>query len=135
MNGDGFDDVAIAAPGYDGDLSNEGRVFLFLGSPDGLGSAPARVIESNQVGSGAAMVVAGAGRVTSGTFPGILVGMPLLDNGQTDEGRVQLYIGSASLQPPLGSITYYYIRARNGCGTGPAGFSSANVEQPARSCP
>ena len=36
VNGDGFADVVAGAPGYD----NEGRAFLYLGSPSGLATVP-----------------------------------------------------------------------------------------------
>jgi hypothetical protein len=35
----------------------------------------------------------------------------------------------------VGSITFFYVRARNGCGNGPAGFSSSGAERTVRSCP
>jgi hypothetical protein len=135
MNGDGLDDVAVGAPSYDNDQLNEGRVSLYLGVPTGLGSNAARAIEGNQANANMGTRVAGAGRVMGGTLTGMVVGMPLFDNGQTDEGRALLFMGSPSLQPPLGSITYFYIRSRNGCGNGPVGFTSSGTPRTARTCP
>ncbi|MGH9870683.1 MAG: thrombospondin type 3 repeat-containing protein [Candidatus Polarisedimenticolia bacterium] len=135
MNGDARADIVVSAPGYDNDQSGEGRLYVFLGTTGGASIDPVMVLESNQFNSGTAMVVSGAGHVTDGPLDGILLGTPQFDNGQNDEGRAALFMGSTSLEPPAGSITYYYVRPRNGCGTGAAGFSSSGSEQPARSCP
>jgi hypothetical protein len=48
VNGDGFDDVAVSAPDYNG---AQGRVLLFLGSPSGLAPAPGWSVDGT--GSGA----------------------------------------------------------------------------------
>ena len=47
VNGDGYDDVLVGAPAFDGGQSNEGRVFLYYGSPDGVGSYAAWTAESD----------------------------------------------------------------------------------------
>jgi hypothetical protein len=135
MNGDGLDDVVVGAPSYDNDQLNEGRAYVHLGSPGGLDHIPARVVEGNQAGAGLGASVAGAGKVQGGTIPGVVCGLPQYDNGHTDEGRAHLYMGSPALQPAVGSISFFYVRALNGCGAGPAGFSSAGVERTVRSCP
>src|SRR5262245_47792829 len=40
VNGDGFADVAVSAPYYDGQNVDEGLVLLFYGSASGLGAQP-----------------------------------------------------------------------------------------------
>ncbi|GMV38513.1 MAG: hypothetical protein AMXMBFR64_02290 [Myxococcales bacterium] len=50
FNGDGYGDFLVGAPRYDVDdpgQPQEGRVLLFLGGPDGPGTAPAVVVEGN----------------------------------------------------------------------------------------
>jgi hypothetical protein len=53
VNGDGFPDIAVGAPNWDGGESREGAVFIFLGSAAGIiGSSPVdahATIEGNQV--------------------------------------------------------------------------------------
>lgn len=55
INGDGFDDVIVGAPGWDGGDPHEGAAFIFLGSALGvIGADPATAharIESNQFGA------------------------------------------------------------------------------------
>ena len=41
VNGDGFDDVLVGAPGYDDGQPEEGVVFVFHGSQTGLSTTPA----------------------------------------------------------------------------------------------
>src|SRR5688572_13998891 len=49
VNGDGYGDVLVGAPGGDGDLEHQGAVFLYLGSSAGLSIAPSRVWQGDQV--------------------------------------------------------------------------------------
>ena len=48
FNGDGYDDLAVAAPYEDTNDSNSGRVYFYHGSASGLSSTP----DNNQYGSG-----------------------------------------------------------------------------------
>ncbi|MBI5365271.1 MAG: FG-GAP repeat protein [Planctomycetes bacterium] len=47
VNGDGYDDVAISAPRYDNGETDEGAVFVYLGSATGLGATAAWTLEGN----------------------------------------------------------------------------------------
>src|SRR5439155_4465222 len=96
VNGDGYADVIVGAHLYDNGQSNEGRAFVFLGSASGLASTPAWTAESNQANADFGVSVATAGDVNGDGYSDVIVGAPLYDNGQTDEGRAFLYLGSAS---------------------------------------
>src|SRR5207249_1731650 len=96
VNGDGFADVIIGAHLYDNGQSNEGRAFVYLGSASGLASTPAWTAESNQANADFGASVAAAGDVNGDGFGDVIVGADLYDNGQTDEGRIFVYLGSAS---------------------------------------
>ena len=52
VNGDGFADVLVGAPGWDGTDDDEGRVDLFLGGPAGLGADPDWTREGDQLSAG-----------------------------------------------------------------------------------
>ena len=41
VNGDGFNDVVVGAPGWGSGQANEGRAFVYYGGPTGLGASPA----------------------------------------------------------------------------------------------
>ena len=96
VNGDGFDDVVIGAPLYDNGQINEGRAYVYMGSASGLALLPARTLEVNQAGAKFGAAVSTAGDVNGDGYADLLVGAPLFDNGQTDEGAAFLYPGSST---------------------------------------
>jgi hypothetical protein len=92
VNGDGFEDVIVSAPGWDrhpggpkvyevGPLpdharytTDEGAVFVFHGSPTGLAPVPARILVGIEVGERFGSAIAGAGDVNGDGFDDVLVG-------------------------------------------------------------
>lgn len=96
VNGDGFDDVVVGAPNFNGTTINEGRVSLYLGSSSGLSTARAWTAQGNLSGSAFGESVAGVGDVNGDGFDDFVVGAPSFSNGQSAEGRVFLYLGSAT---------------------------------------
>jgi hypothetical protein len=109
VNGDGYGDVAVGAPGFDvsrqdhspgpglthpgGPAGNSGLLVVFLGSPAGLLSPPALFRPGIQVAERLGACVARAGDVNGDGFDDALAGAPDFDNGQRDEGRAYLYLG------------------------------------------
>jgi hypothetical protein len=96
VNGDGYSDVVIGANFLDNGETNEGGAFLFPGAASGLGAAPALTVESDQASAQFGISVASAGDVNGDGYSDIVVGAPSFDNGETDEGRAFVYLGSAS---------------------------------------
>jgi hypothetical protein len=96
VNDDGYDDVIVGAPGYTDDQASEGAAFLHLGSAGGLQTEPAWTGPGNQGGSGFGASVASAGDVDGDGYADIIVGAPFHSNGQTEEGRASVFLGSAT---------------------------------------
>ncbi|MCJ7489550.1 MAG: FG-GAP-like repeat-containing protein [Thermoplasmata archaeon] len=96
VNNDGYDDVVVGAPSYDNGEMSEGRAYLYLGSASGLSATPSWTAESGQAAAGFGGSVASAGDVNNDGFDDVVVGAAGYDNGETDEGRAFLYLGSAS---------------------------------------
>jgi hypothetical protein len=96
VNGDGYSDVVVGAPTFDNGETDEGRVFVYLGSASGLSVAPAWTAEGNQANGRFGFSVASAGDVNGDGYADVVVGADFFDNGQLDEGRAFLYLGSAS---------------------------------------
>ncbi len=96
VNGDGFYDVIVGAFRYANGESQEGRAVVHLGSASGLSSTAAWTTESNQTDAILGYSVASAGDVNGDGYDDVLVGAPDFDNGQHDEGRAYLFLGSAN---------------------------------------
>ena len=96
VNGDGYADVVVGAYLYDNGQTDEGRAYLYYGAAGGLGGSPGWTAESNQAIAYFGNSVATAGDVNGDGYADVIVGAPLYDNGQTDEGMAFVYYGSAN---------------------------------------
>jgi hypothetical protein len=96
INGDGYADVIIGALEHDGNMMDEGRAFVFHGSATGLAPLPNWIAMGDQAGANFGYPVATAGDVNGDGFADVVIGAYLYDRGQTDEGAVFLYLGSAT---------------------------------------
>lgn len=96
VNGDGYDDVIVGAQYYDIDYADEGRVYLFYGSAEGLSSAPAWIREGAQAGATFGSSVAGAGDVNGDGYDDIVIAAYYYSDGESREGAAFLYYGAAA---------------------------------------
>ncbi len=98
VNGDGFSDVIIGAPFYDGTYPNEGRTFLYLGSATGLAASYAIVLSDVSENSALfGMSVACAGDVNGDGLSDVIIGAPYADDGgSSNEGKAFVYFGENS---------------------------------------
>lgn len=96
VNGDGYSDIIVGTPYYDNDQTDEGRAFVYLGSSSGLAGTPAWTAESNQTDSQFASKVSTAGDVNGDGYSDIVIGAFFYSNGESQEGQVFVYLGSAS---------------------------------------
>ncbi|MGH9785139.1 MAG: integrin alpha, partial [Terriglobia bacterium] len=105
VNGDGFSDVIVGAPGFTNGQNGEGAAFAYHGSAGGLATSSGWTKEGDLKGAQFGTSVATAGDVNGDGFSDVIVGAPLYDAGQTDEGRAFLYIGSTSGLPTTAAWT------------------------------
>ncbi|HOW51996.1 MAG TPA: integrin alpha [bacterium] len=96
VNGDGYGDVAVGANFYDNGQTDEGVVYIYHGSATGIKTAYAIRLESNQKDARLGWSVASAGDVNGDGYGDVIVSAYRYDNGQTDEGVVYIYHGSAT---------------------------------------
>ncbi len=93
VNGDGYSDVIVGAPLYDGGTAESGRSFLYFGSATGLATNSAWTADGDPATfyGGA---VATAGDVNGDGFSDVIVGASFHSNGQAREGKVRFYLGN-----------------------------------------
>ncbi|HEX6853300.1 MAG TPA: FG-GAP-like repeat-containing protein [Candidatus Polarisedimenticolaceae bacterium] len=96
VNGDGYDDLIVGAYLYNSGESGEGKAWVFHGGPGGLAAGHSWSAEPNQLEAQFGVSVATAGDVDGDGYADVVVGANAFDNGQTNEGAVYLYRGSAS---------------------------------------
>src|SRR6185369_974479 len=93
VNGDGYDDVIVGAPGFTGGVG-VGRVSLFLGSSTGLAVSPAQTFQGDASDTAFGRAVSAAGDVNGDGFADFAVGDEHYPGGG-DAGRVRIYHGSS----------------------------------------
>ncbi len=109
VNGDGYSDVIIGALWYDNGESNEGRAYVYYGSPTGLSLTPDWIGESNQANAHYGYSVSTAGDVNGDGYSDVIIGAYQYSNGETYEGCAYVYYGS-----PIGlSLTPDWIGESN----------------------
>lgn len=112
VNGDTFDDVLIGAIAYTNEQSNEGAVYLYKGSENGLDTIPFWQFENNVATSSLGYAISGVGDLNKDGFADFAVGAPYYDldttfSELTDEGIVYFFLGSGILlnEAPDWSVT------------------------------
>lgn len=96
VNGDGYSDVIVGAYLYDNGDSDEGRAYVYHGSPTGISTTAASIMEGNQVSANFGIAVSTAGNVNGDAYSDVIVGASIYNSGETDEGAAFIYHGSAT---------------------------------------
>jgi hypothetical protein len=76
VNGDGYDDVIVGAPGYDNGQYDEGRAYAYHGSAGGPNRTPDWTAESDHLFGYFGTSVATAGDVNGDGYDDVIVGTP-----------------------------------------------------------
>ncbi len=125
VNGDGYADVIVGSLRYDNGHDDEGRALLWYGGSSGLGAlgTPGNAdwnVEGDQSNAHLG-TVATAGDVNGDGLSDVIVGAVDYDNGQSNEGKAFVYLGSA------GSLTQAISWTVHGEPNGYFGFPLASV--------
>jgi hypothetical protein len=93
VNGDGYDDFLVGAPGHDAAALDAGRAYLYYGSST-LDAVPDLMLDGASAGDGFGSGVKGVGDIDADGFDDLAVAAPGSDAGGVDAGRVYLYLGA-----------------------------------------
>jgi len=96
VNGDGYSDVLVGAWKYDNGESDEGQVFLFEGSENGLATSASWTAEGNQGSANFGVSVANAGDINGDGYGDVVIGAYLYTNAEFFEGATYVYHGSST---------------------------------------
>ena len=96
VNGDGYADVIVGSPRWDGGQALEGQAWVYLGAADGLKTVPHWYEQSDNTLAEFGFSVGTAGDVNGDGYDDVIVGAPGWHNGQTDEGGAWVYHGSST---------------------------------------
>ncbi|MFA5772076.1 MAG: FG-GAP-like repeat-containing protein, partial [Thermoplasmata archaeon] len=90
VNNDGYADVVVGAPGWNGASDNKGRAYVYLGGPT-MSSVASSVLSGSAVNDRFGYSVAGVGKLDDDSYDEVIVGMP-----GTGAGAARLFYGTAS---------------------------------------
>ncbi len=90
VDGDGYDDVLVGAPGDGHAFPGAGRVYLFHGRASGVDSVAAWTVDGTAPGDSLGFSLCGAGDLNRDGYADIAVGTPDANGGA---GEVRIYYG------------------------------------------
>ncbi len=96
VNNDGYDDVIVGAPYCQNGGTVQGAAFVYYGSDSGLVTNPHWAVYGQQADSSFGASVGTAGHVNDDDYADIIIGAPLFDQSQADDGAVFVYYGASS---------------------------------------
>jgi hypothetical protein len=102
VNGDGFADVVVGAPGYAYEPASLGSAFVYYGSRDGLSETESWRADSGQTTALFGSSVSSAGDVDKDGYDDVIVGAYKYRADQPEEGGAFVYLGT-----PTGLKPYY----------------------------
>jgi len=106
FDGDGYADLAVGAPAWDGNYyPNEGAVFIHAGSSSGPGAMATWSALGNMYSASLGESLASAGDVNGDGFADLVAGAPDWDAGNYQDGAALLYLGGAA----SGTLTVSWV--------------------------
>ncbi|MCF2497505.1 FG-GAP-like repeat-containing protein [Dyadobacter chenhuakuii] len=125
INKDGFSDIIIGAPFYSKGENKEGVAMVFYGSALGIKSN-GTIMEVNQPDAKFGRAVEGLGDVNGDGYSDVIVGAPMYDKGQADEGAAFIYHGSANGISPAAATVLEADQKESQYGYSSAGAGDVN---------
>jgi hypothetical protein len=95
VNGDGYSDIIVGAPCFDGVAIDQGGIFVYHGSSTGLPTAPNWTKSTSQDSAHFGQSVSTVGDVNGDGYSDVIIGAPLYDLTQHNSGTAFLFYGGA----------------------------------------
>ena len=97
LNGDGIADVAVGSPGFTKTFPGEGRVSVYLGTPDGLPTTPSFNVYGGATNAHLGSAIAG-GDLNGDGYSDLIMGIPEFSGIETNigEGAIRVLYGHAT---------------------------------------
>ncbi len=96
VNQDGFDDVVVSSLGCSRAEIDEGCVYIYYGSENGLSSTPSLTLEGNQDYAAFGYTAGSAGDINGDQYDDVYISAPNLLDGNSNLGAVYVYLGGSS---------------------------------------
>lgn len=116
VNCDGYADFLVGASRFDNGNTDEGRAYLFFGSPTPISTTPARTYEVNEDGASFGTALGTAGDVNGDGYADFAIGGTGIDAGGVSRGRVLLYLGGPGSAPTSPTFTFSGTQDQSGFG-------------------
>ncbi|MCC7140760.1 MAG: FG-GAP repeat protein [Candidatus Eisenbacteria bacterium] len=126
VNCDGYADFLVGASRFDNGNTDEGRAYLFFGSPTPISTTPARTYEVNEDGASFGTALGTAGDVNGDGYADFAIGGTGIDAGGVSRGRVLLYLGGIGSAPTSPSFTFSGTQDQSGFGGAVAAAGDLN---------
>jgi FG-GAP repeat/FG-GAP-like repeat len=95
INADGYDDIVVGAPFWDGGEMDEGAGFVYFGGAGAFNTTADARVESNQINAQMGSSAAVVGDVNGDGKSDVVIGAVVYDGANVDQGAAFLYFGSA----------------------------------------
>ncbi|MCA9492730.1 MAG: FG-GAP repeat protein, partial [Myxococcales bacterium] len=127
VNGDGYDDVIVGIPYWNGGQNDEGAAKIYLGSASGPVSPAAWTVEGDVADDRYGWQVDSAGDVNGDGYDDVVVASRYgSSDGLTERGRADVYLGGPAGPSTTPAWSFAGEMAYAGLGAGAAGVGDVN---------
>ena len=126
VNGDGYSDLIVGAPGYSSGEDVGGGAYLYYGSDQGLSSDPEWMADGDSAQAYFGGSVASAGDVNGDGYSDIIIGAQQFTFDHTGQGQARVYLGGAGGAETIPAWVNYGENSEHSFGNAVSGAGDVN---------